>query len=64
MNARSLRKVNSNRERGVSLLEVSGLVTRYPVPRSLLETLRRREQLDQARRDGGGHGDGHSGGHD
>jgi oligopeptide/dipeptide ABC transporter ATP-binding protein len=27
------------------LLEVSGLVTRYPVPRSLAETLRRREQL-------------------
>ena len=27
------------------LLEVEGLVTRYPVPRSLLETLRREEQL-------------------
>ena len=27
------------------LLEVSGLVTRYPIPRSLYETLRRREQL-------------------
>ena len=32
-------------ETGAQLLEVEGLVTRYPVPRGLLGTIRRREQL-------------------
>ena len=32
-------------ESGGQLLEVEGLVTRYPVPRGLLGTIRRREQL-------------------